>query len=376
MFQELKRKYMVRYLFGAFLSLAIGIVIILTQLNSFKVMLSPKVRLDELSAEDIKENIKVEADIDYIMDYYAYTEQDGIIIEQEYFIPVGEEEYMGVVLSKKYLEQADANMEATWEYMDGDEYALDEIVPITVTGTIMPMKGESLMFYYEYIDSLGWTDEEEEIFLPYALMVGDVGGEDTGTLVLVVIIGAAVIIFGIWLLTKGLTGGALKSIKKYCEATGNAEAAMQRLERFYAATPEVEGVRVSPEFFMAVTGASVMFSETRNVLWIYQHVIKHSYNFIPTGKTYSIIVMKADGTKMEIGMKNKKKAGQALEYISRALPFLFYGYDEQLKLAYNQNRQSMIQAVADRRAQFLGTPMPGMQMAGEQIMPEGQNQGF
>lgn len=264
----------------------------------------------------------------------------------------------------------------TWEYMDGDEYALGEIVPITVTGTIMPIEGESWTFYREYIESLGWTDEEEEIFLPYALMVGDVGGEDTGTFIFVVIIGVAVIILGIWLLTKGLTGGALKSIKKYCESTGNREAAMQRLERFYAATPEVEGIRVSPEFFMAVNGASVLFTETQNVIWVYQHVVKHSVNYIPTGKTYSIMVMKADGTKMQIGMKSQKKAEQALEYISRALPFLFYGYDDQLMAAYNQNRQSMIQAVADKRAQFLGAPMPEMQMAGEQMMPGGQNQGF
>lgn len=376
MFQELKGKYMTRYLFGALLSFAIGIVVILTQLNSIKVMLSPAVRLDELSVEDIKENAKVEADISFIMDYYAYTEQDGKVIEKEYFIPVGEEEFMGVVLSKKYLEQADANIEATWEYMDGDEYALDEIVPITVTGTIMPIEGESWTFYREYIDSLNWTDEEKDCFLPYALMVGDVGGETTGTFVIVVIVGAAVILFGVWLLIRGLTGGALKSIKKYCEATGNKEAAMQRLERFYAMTPEVEGIRVSPEYFMAVTGASVMLTETQNVLWVYQHVVKHSVNYIPTGKTYSIMVMKADGTKMEISMKNKKKTEEALEYIGRTLPYLFYGYDDQLMAAYNQNRQSMIQAVADRRAQFLGTPMPGMQMAGEPVMQNGQNQGF
>lgn len=110
MFQELKGKYMVRYLIGALLAFAMGIVVILTQFNSIKVMLSPKVRMDELNAEDITENTKVEADIDVMIDYYAYTEQDGEVIEKEYFIPVGEEEYMGVVLGEKYLEQADANM--------------------------------------------------------------------------------------------------------------------------------------------------------------------------------------------------------------------------------------------------------------------------
>lgn len=376
MYQQLKRKFMIKNLCGALLFFVIGIVVILTQFNSIKVMLSPAVRLDELDIEDIRENTKVEAEIDFILDYYAYTEQDGKTIEKEYFIPVGEEEYMGVVLGQKYLEQADANLNATWEYMDGDESALDEITPITVTGTIMPIKGESWTFYREYIDSLGWTDEEEEIFLPYAIMVGDLGENNTGAFFIVLIIGAIVLILGLWLLIRGLTGGALKNIKKYCEATGNSDAAMQRLERFYASTPAVGGVRVSPEFFMVVTGFGVMLEETRNVIWVYEHVVRHSVNLIPTGKTYSLMAMKADGNRMEITMRGKKQAEQTLDYIGHSLPYLFYGYDDQLMAAYNKNRQSMIQAVADRRAQFLGISMPEMQMTEGQQMSQGQNQGF
>lgn len=199
-----------------------------------------------------------------------------------------------------------------------------------------------------------------------------IGGTDMSNSFIVIIVGVVIIILGLYLLIKGLSGGALKSIKKYCVSTGNEVAAMQRLEQFCAVTPEVAGIRVSQEFFMARTNADVLFAETRNIIWIYMHVVRHSVNYIPTGKTYSLMAMKADGTKMEISMRNKKKSEEALDHISRVLPYLYYGYDDQLMAVYNQNRQSLIQAVADRRAQFMGTQMPEMQMPGEQMMPTGQ----
>ena len=95
----------------------------------------------------------------------------------------------------------------------------------------------------------------------------------------------------------------------------------------------------------------MVFTPCQNILWVYQHIVKHSYNMIPTGKTYSLMLMTIDGNRLEVSMKNKKAAEAAMNYIGRTLPYLFFGYDEQLMKVYNQNRQAMIEAVNERRGQ-------------------------
>lgn len=375
MFQELKRKYLIKNLTGAIFAFIMGGIVLFTQLDNIQMILEPAVDLNTLYADEITDSMKVEVEVGAILDYYAYTEEDGRVIEKEYIVPVGEQ-YMGVVLGKSYLDQADRNLDATWAYMEGDESALDRIEPITVTGRLVSMSGESKQFYNEYIDSLGWEPEEEEVFIPYMVMTGKAAGGFTGDFIFFGIVALLIIAFGIFLLVKGLTGGALKNVRKYCEATGNKEMAMQRLERFYAQTQPVEGIRVSPEFIMAQTSGAILVNDTSKVLWVYQHVLRHYTNGIPTGKTYTILVWMTDGTKMEIPMKGKKKSEEALDYIGRALPYVFFGYDEQLQAAYNQNRQGMIQAMTDRRAQLMGQTPENPMMPGEQMTPENPNQGF
>ena len=107
-----------------------------------------------------------------------------------------------------------------------------------------------------------------------------------------------------------------------------------------------------------MTGLRANFSESKNIIWVYQHVLRHSVNLIPVAKTYSIIFVKADGSRIEVGMRGKKKAEAAMEHIAHVLPYVFFGYDEQLQNAFNQNRQAMIQEVAERRNQIYSDQTP------------------
>lgn len=355
MFQELKKKFLIRRIFAFIVFAAIGIVLLFLEGNEIKMLVSPKADLSALKGDEIGP-MRVEATIDFVLDYYAYSGPDysaSSATEKEYIIPVGEEEYMGVVLSGADMDKADANMEATWDYMDGDDSAYDRIQLFTVSGVIAPMEGDSKRFYNEWVDSLEWTDEEKEVFLPYALTPGLLGGDDTFQFVIITVFAAAAIILGISMLIGGITGSYLKPVMKYCEATGNKEAAMSRIEQFYAMTPEEGGLRINQEYFMHTGTGSMVFTPSQDILWVYQHIVKHSYNFIPTGKTYSLMVMKTDGSRLEVSMKNKKAAEAAMDHIGRTLPYLFFGYDEQLMKVYNQNRQAMIQAVNERKGQPL-----------------------
>lgn len=352
MFQKLKRKYLTRYVILTVFAFIIGLLFLAMNVESIKVLLTPKADLYDLYADEITTPMRVEADIDVIMDYYTYTQKNGTTTEKQYFIPVGEAEYMGIALSKSYLSKADNNMQATWDYMDGDTEALEQMETIHVTGTILPLEGIERQHYKSYISDLGWTEEEEEIFLPYVLKVGYIGESTSSQFVFLMVLAAICLILGIIWLIMGLKGSCLKSVRKYCAASGSPEMARGKLEQFYAMTPEVCGIRLSSEYLLSMTGLKVSFAESKNIIWVYQHVLRHSVNLIPVAKTYSIIFMKADGSRIEVGMRNKKKAEAAMEHIAHVLPYVFFGYDEQLQNEFKQNRQAMIQEVAERRNQI------------------------
>lgn len=349
MFQELKKKYLVKHLVISIFMFVIGMVFLAIKIGDIKVLLAPKKNLDELMVDEITTPMRVDADIEILYDYYTYSTKNSKVEEKEYFIPVGEEEYMGVAMNGSDISIADDNMNATWDYMDGDIDALDRIETIHVTGTILPLTGEEAMYYNQYIDELEWTEEEKELFLPYVLKVGYIGESNKGEFVIMLVIAAVCFVIGIIWLIWGLKGNYMKNIRKYCEASGNPEVMKERLERFYEMTPEVCGIRISPEFYLSAKGNRAIFGETKSIIWAYQHVVKHSVNLIPVCKTYSIILANADGSRTEVVMKNKKKSEAALEHIANVLPYLFVGYDDQLNNAFNQNRQAMIETVAERR---------------------------
>lgn len=371
MYQALKSKYIKKSMFLVIFLIAAGIAAIASQAKDLKVMMAPAaqpedteiVQLEDLEMEDLKEGLRVEAEIPYVMDYYAYRVEAGKIVEKQYLIIVNQEWYMGMILDGREMRDADELVEIFYEYLEGNPYAYDDVEPLKVQGTIVEITGEYEEYYRSYIAQAGFSQKEsEESFLSYAIKVGeeqDTGGvesQDTnkGTVILVLVVGVFLILLAIITLVRALTGANFKKVKKYVAAAPNEEMVMQSLDRFYESTQEVSGIRVSPEYFLGTTGLTAEFCPSKDIVWVYQHVVKHSVNLIPTGKTYSIMVMTTGGERIEVLMKNKKKTEQAMEHIARTLPYIFMGYGDDIQAYYTKNRQGMIDAVAQKRAEVMG----------------------
>lgn len=154
------------------------------------------------------------------------------------------------------------------------------------------------------------------------------------------------------LLVSGLRGSNVKSVEEYCRQKGNREYTLSRIEEFYNRAQPVQGFRADGEYFMAVQGKKVFIADSDECVWCYQNVIQHRTNFIPTRKTYSIIMRKSDGKTISIPMKTKKKCEEAMNYIAESMPYLFIGYSDELNAAYNSQLSEMVKAVADRKHQF------------------------
>lgn len=366
MFEKLKKKHMVKSIFGCLVLWAIAGVILGLNLESVKVFFDEPVALEDLKASDLHANLKVNAEIYLVMDYYSYTEEDGRTVTMEFMIPVGDEEYMGLECSYSTMDKAKENMELYWDYMDGEDVSLDDMKVIPVKGTIQPLKGDSLRYFNEFVDALGWTEEEEEIFVPYVLKVDNIGELDDFTALFLALIFLVLFFVGLGVLISGMRGSNLKALEKYCASKGNKEYEMQKIEQFYQMGTPVQGIRAGSDYFMAVSGTQINFAPADKLLWAYTHVVQHRTNFIPTGKTFSIIVKLSDGSQLSLPMDNQAACDQALNYIATNYPYLYIGYDDQFNRMFNKNRDEMIRLVRGRMGQ------QGMEQADmlQQDMPQ------
>jgi hypothetical protein len=96
---------------------------------------------------------------------------------------------------------------------------------------------------------------------------------------------------------------------------------------------------------------STWVSPVADVAWVYKKVTKHSVNFIPTGKTYSVIVVGRHRQRTEEQMK-EKAVNELLADIAQRVPWALFGFDQNLDKAWRKDPAGVISAVDSRRQQY------------------------
>lgn len=360
MFWVLRIKHFFKSLFVGFFFCGFAILFLTYSgiIIDAKAFFTKPVNLNELAIEDIKTGVRVKAEISVIYDAYCSYEEDGKIKSKEYLILVGERDkqrFMGLVCDGSDIEDADAIMQQSHQdYSEGKISSVDSLKTMTIKGTIMPLEKEEYVLYQKYIDKLDLSKKERDIFLPYAVMVGKIGKHSKGSVAMCwgfVLVAFAV---GIHTFYSGFTGGNLKQVEKYCSEQGNKKMYMRELEEFYDSGIPVQGIRIDEQYFMAVKGASCFFAESRDLLWVYKMATSHRlYGIIPLGRTYTLIVKKEDGKSFDIPMKNEVAADEAIKYVVQKLPYILFGYDNDLHKKYLKDPSDLIYEVERRRQEYL-----------------------
>jgi hypothetical protein len=101
---------------------------------------------------------------------------------------------------------------------------------------------------------------------------------------------------------------------------------------------------------------STWVSPVADMAWVYKKVTKHSVNFIPTGKSYSIIIYGRHRQHLEVSVSSEKKANELLTDFSTRVPWAIYGYDKELLAAWTKDPGSVIALVNSRYEQFKSRP--------------------
>jgi hypothetical protein len=93
-----------------------------------------------------------------------------------------------------------------------------------------------------------------------------------------------------------------------------------------------------------------------DIIWVYRKRTQHSYYFIPTGKSHSIVIADACGRKAESdlgrGEAKEKRVEEFIATIGASVPWIIAGYSNELKDLYEKNRQEFVSAVEQRHRQY------------------------
>jgi hypothetical protein len=140
---------------------------------------------------------------------------------------------------------------------------------------------------------------------------------------------------------------------KTLSAFGNAEQLSQQIE----ADMQPGGVRkyghlqIGQQWMVRQKTFSTWVSPVGDLVWIYKKVTKHSVNFIPTGKTYSVVLVGRHRQRTEEQMK-EKAVNELLMDLTGWVPWAIFGFDQNLDRAWRKDPQGVIAAVDARYQKY------------------------
>ncbi len=350
MLRELKMKSLKKNLLLIILFFVVSAIFFGLTMPDYLVLLKGPQNLNEMTADEIVEGAYVKGTIKLIYGSYANTTQtkngDSKVVSEEYVIPVGESEYMGLVAGGSDMEKSRILLNESDMYLDDQSYEITS--SFDVKGTIKRMDAESLMYYHEALGYDEMNAQDQELFLPYCLQAGKIGSQDLSSLVIFTIFAVLFLGLALFFLIRALSGSSQKMLKQYCGAHVGAD---EKIEQFYRTTKPVNGLRVNHNYLLGSTAdGNAIFLTPDDLVWAYTHVTRtRMYGVITVGKTYVVALRTRNRKQYMHGVKNEGQAKAVLEKIHETWPWVLIGYSGEMDEAYRKNLPAVLRAVDERR---------------------------
>ena len=294
---------------------------------------------DDVDFDGDIEGLYITGTVYGIYDWYCEETLDNRTTGKEYLIDADDKYYMGLHATYSDMDDANALMEASQDYLNGYDDGSDlEDAQYEITGVITKMPDDSLQFYHEYLEWSSMDADERELFLPYYINVDKIGGSyDKVDTIIVSLIALAFFLIGLFMLIRVFTGHYQKSIKKYIAGSSSPDMARERVENFLENTPIVNNLRYNRDFICGQQGGTTIFGETPKLIWVYLQSTVHKRNFITVGTTYSLTVAFADGRRQSIEMKNDQVTREHMQKLSEICPQTIFGYSDELDKMFRKD---------------------------------------
>jgi hypothetical protein len=188
--------------------------------------------------------------------------------------------------------------------------------------------------------------------LPFTLNAADY--RDNGYVMLIV--GLPLLALAGWNCWKALrrsTEIQSSPVWKNLAVHGNAEQLSQQIEAELqpAMTRKYGKLQVTSQWMVRRKVFSTWVSPVADLVWVYKKVTKHSVNFIPTGKTYAVVLVGRHRQLTEEQMK-EKAVNEMLGDLATRVPWALFGFDQNLEQAWRKNPASVVATVDSRYQQY------------------------
>ena len=140
----------------------------------------------------------------------------------------------------------------------------------------------------------------------------------------------------------------MKALTRYGEP-GSVSIQIAQELRIAGDGEKFGSARLTSAWLVDATSWKTTIMRIADIVWAYPKVIKHYYNFIPTGKTYHMVVRDRAGQSLEIQVK-KDESPVVLQALARRTPWALYGFDKKIESSWTKNRAELIRAVDQRKS--------------------------
>lgn len=140
---------------------------------------------------------------------------------------------------------------------------------------------------------------------------------------------------------------------KMLSAFGSAEQLSQEIEadQMGGGVRKYGNLQIGAQWMVRRRTFSTWVSPVADLVWVYKKVTKHSVNFIPTGKTYSVILVGRHRQRTEEQMK-ENAVNELLADLANRVPWAIFGFNQNLSQTWQKNPQSLIATVDSRYQQY------------------------
>ncbi len=319
--------------------LLITIISLLVVSGSLSKLISGPEKLDDLPLDRISAAY-VNADINAILGNFAeyYEESDDgskNVTDNYYVIPVGDEEFIGLQVSKEDFDSAELIFNQTMDYLIGNTDELTSIM--NVTGSVNDMDSEVYDYYKEWFEEYGYTDEEiDNVALPYILQIGYIGAMDQVAVYGLLALAAVGLLLTVIIIIQSLTGSYLSRIKKYIREN-ESSASMERIESDFENAAALGSVWVGKLFTYYFQGNKAWILKNSDIVWAYLLNVTHKTYGIKVGTTKTLLIYTRDKKKHSVQVKKSDDITAILQQLSETNPYVVTGYSDELMKLFKKD---------------------------------------
>lgn len=374
-YSELRKSAFKVYILGGSFMLLLGVLITYaTCSHLFKYFFVKAPDLFETPSSEFADGKWFTCDNNILFGYYA-SDNSG----RYYLTNTNDGEYFGFFVYNNNNEKADRISEDTFDYLEEKTDSLSTEF-LSGKGYMVKMDSSEERFFKEYFSGTDYDLEDYDLefytfrlVTPWKLITDDNGNENTFYffigLILTIIGLVSIIIF----ICGGYKSGFKNAMKKYNISYDVLDQDMYSSEKIANAYVGNQHV-----VFYTTPGATIM--PYNALVWIYVMITttKHTTYGIPTGtsKSYQLTMWNKNKEKVAVTIKDENIGHQIIEAIINKAPYFYVGYSKELAEATENGKFSnMIQAVNQKRAEWLQQMSNANNMYPNNTYPNNMNQG-